>query len=79
MLKVIPGKYRHYKGGMYEVISEAVDSETLEKMVVYKSLHSTKSFKAGTIWVRPKKMFLEKVKVGEKLQPRFSLIKAVST
>jgi hypothetical protein len=41
------GKYRHYKGGLYEVISVAKHSETLEPMVVYKSLSDLQ------IWVRP--------------------------
>lgn len=33
------GKYRHYKGGLYEVIDVARHSETLESMVVYRALY----------------------------------------
>ena len=32
---IATGKYTHYKGKEYEVIGEALHSETLEKMVVY--------------------------------------------
>lgn len=32
------GKYRHYKGGEYEVVGVAHHSETLEELVVYKAL-----------------------------------------
>lgn len=49
------GKYRHYKGGEYEVIGVGTDSETLEQTVVYKSL------KDGSVWTRPKWMFEEYV------------------
>lgn len=62
------GKYLHFKGGEYEVLGEARHSETLEEMVVYKHLGKTE------IWVRPKKMFLEKVEVVGKKVPRFKYL-----
>ena len=34
---VVGAKYRHYKGGLYVVENIATNSETLEKMVVYKA------------------------------------------
>lgn len=69
MLK--PGKYRHYKGKDYEVIGEALHSETMERMVVYKPLYNTPDIPEGILWVRPLAMFLETVEVkGEKI-PRF--------
>ena len=46
-------KYRHFKGGIVEIIALAKHSETLEDMVVY--THD------GDIWVRPYSMFLDKV------------------
>ncbi len=46
-------KYRHFKGYIVEVICIALDSETLEKKVVYK--HDDK------YWVRDLDMFLSKV------------------
>ena len=66
MDKVKPGFYRHFKGGAYEVIGTGKHSETVEELVVYKSL------KDGSIWLRPRQMFFEKVKVGNKLVTRFS-------
>lgn len=54
MLK--PGKYRHFKGGEYELIGLAKHSETLEEMVVYRALYGE-----GGLWVRPVSMWEETV------------------
>ena len=48
--------YKHFKGGLYKLIGFAKDSETLEDMVIYQALYGEKG-----LWVRPKKMFFEKV------------------
>ena len=67
-----PGRYRHYKGKLYEVIDVARHSETEELLVVYRCLYGDFS-----LWVRPMKMFLEMVVVdGTKVQ-RFTLYEAV--
>ena len=66
------GKYQHYKGKFYLVIGIAKHSETLEELVVYECLHPNPRSK---LWVRPKKMFLEKIKIDGKLVPRFKFIK----
>lgn len=63
----IGGKYRHYKGNLYEVIGVARHSETLEEMVVYRALYGE-----GGLWVRPMGMFLENVTVDGKTVPRFA-------
>jgi hypothetical protein len=60
------GLYRHYKGGMYEVIGTARHSETLETMTVYRALYG-----AHGLWVRPAAMFTEQVVIDGMLQPRF--------
>lgn len=65
------GKYKHYKGNLYEVIAVAHHSETLEEMVVYKALYDTPDFGYGAIWIRPKTMFNEEVLVNEKWIKRF--------
>lgn len=58
--------FEHYKGGKYEYLYEAIHSETLEEMVVYRPLYGE-----GKIWVRPKKMFFETVVVEGESKPRF--------
>ncbi|HLC52848.1 MAG TPA: DUF1653 domain-containing protein [Candidatus Nanoarchaeia archaeon] len=67
------GKYQHYKGNYYEVIGVARHSEDLSELVIYKALYDSK-FGKNALWVRPKKMFLEIVKVDSKLIPRFEFI-----
>ena len=69
------GKYMHYKGNYYRVLAVGRNSETLEEMVVYQALYMSKEFGKKAIWVRPKKMFLEKVKVDGKEVPRFKALK----
>ena len=64
-----PGKYRHYKGGEYEVLFTARDSETNEERVVYRALYGD-----GEIFCRPKRMWCEYVVLGEKQQKRFTLM-----
>ena len=72
----IGGIYRHYKGEekLYKVIAEAIDSETLEELVIYQSLYDNKEYKKGTIWARPKKMFLEKINNLDKSKYRFEYV-----
>jgi hypothetical protein len=36
---VIPGRYRHFKGGEYQVVLVARDVETEEPVVVYQALY----------------------------------------
>ncbi len=60
------GRYRHYKGNEYTVLSVARHSETLEELVVYRQEYGDHG-----LWVRPKSMFLETVEVDGKVVPRF--------
>ena len=50
--------YRHFKGNYYFVENTALDSETKERMVVYKPLYPRTD---SSIWVRPEAMFLEEI------------------
>lgn len=70
------GKYRHYKGKLYEVVGVAKHSETLEDLVVYRALYKG-DFPEGQLWVRPKAMFLETVEIGGKKIPRFEFVEKV--
>ncbi|MBI4038027.1 DUF1653 domain-containing protein [Candidatus Daviesbacteria bacterium] len=73
MSKVKKGKYQHYKGNFYEVIGEARHSETLEELIVYRALYKSEYGK-NALWVRPKRMFLERVVLEGKKTPRFKYI-----
>jgi len=68
------GKYLHYKWNQYEVIWTARHSETLEELVVYKALSKSEEFWENSLWVRPKKMFFEKVIFEEKEVSRFKFV-----
>lgn len=65
------GKYKHYKGKLYEVIGIARHSETLEELVVYRALYQNEG---ENLWVRPMKMFLEEVEIEGKKMPRFEFL-----
>ena len=66
MTTVQPGRYRHYKGKEYTVLGTAWHSETLEELVVYRQEYGEHG-----LWVRPKQMFAETVKVDGRDLPRF--------
>ena len=63
------GKYRHFKGNLYEVIGIAKNSETLEDTVVYRALYGD-----GGLWVRPASMWNETVERDGKMVKRFTYI-----
>jgi len=65
-MKLKKGLYRHYKGNIYEVMMTARHSETEEWMVVYKVLYGDEGY-----WIRPYRMFVEKVEVDGKMVDRF--------
>jgi hypothetical protein len=67
------GKYQHSKtGNYYRVITLGKDTETLEDLVVYEALYDNPKSK---IWIRPLKMFTEKVLIKGKKVPRFKFIR----
>ena len=65
------GRYRHYKGGEYDVYEVARHSETDERLVVYRPRYGEQE-----LWVRPLNMFTETVSVDGREVPRFALIEA---
>lgn len=46
---------QHFKGGFYKIVAIGTNTETEEKMVVYRSL------KDQRVWIRPYDMFISKV------------------
>lgn len=64
-----PGRYRHYKGMMYEVLGTVRHSETLEPLTLYRALYGEHG-----LWVRPASMFEEPVLVAGEWQPRFTRV-----
>ncbi len=65
--EILPGRYRHFKGGEYEVLCVATHSETLEPLVVYRALYGD-----GGVWVRPAAMWNETVERDGKPVLRFT-------
>ena len=66
LLRTPPGRYRHYKGMLYEVLDTVRHSETLEAMTLYRALYGQRG-----LWVRPAAMFQEQVLVDGVMRPRF--------
>lgn len=61
-----PGRYRHFKGSEYELITVARHSETEEWLAVYFAIDDPER-----IWVRPAEMFADRVDCGGCTQLRF--------
>ena len=47
-------RYRHYKGGLYDLVCEATLESDLTPLIVYRS-------EGGSVWVRPRDVFFERV------------------
>ena len=62
-----PVRYRHYKGGLYELVCMATLESDLSEMVVYRAAD-------GSIWTRPAAVFFELIDVDGQRQPRFAVI-----
>ena len=58
-------QYRHYKGGLYELVCEATLEADLTPMIIYRA-HD------GSVWARPKSVFFELIEVDGLLVPRFA-------
>ena len=67
-LPAVPtGRYRHYKGGEYELIGVVRHSETLEPLALYRPMYGQ-----AALWVRPWAMFFDTVDVDGQPQRRFA-------
>jgi hypothetical protein len=55
-------RFRHYKGGLYELICEATLESDLSTMIVYRASD-------GSIWTRPRDVFFQLIEIdGVKVQ-----------
>jgi len=65
--------FKHYKGGLYQIVTKAVHTETEEVLVVYQALYG--EYK---VFARPESMFLEMVTdENGKAVPRFEKVGTV--
>jgi hypothetical protein len=64
---LIPGvtKFRHYKGGIYELVCVATLESDLSPMIVYRAAN-------GSLWIRPETVFFEMVDVDGVSVQRFT-------
>lgn len=61
--------FRHFKGGLYRLWHIVKDSETLRRLVVYQALYGQHGY-----WVRPERMFFERITREGQIFPRFAEI-----
>ena len=59
--------YRHFKGGIYQCLAIAKDSETLKPIVVYQALYGDK-----LIWTRDYDVFFGSVNIDGVVIKRFT-------
>ena len=64
------GLYQHYKGNFYHVMGIGRHSETLEELVIYRSLYADYG-----IWVRPRELFESTVEYEGNILFRFKFVK----
>jgi len=68
------GKYRHFKGQLYQLIDVAHHSESQQPMAVYRALYGERG-----LWVRPLAMFVETIQRDGKQMQRFEFIEDESS
>ncbi|MBV7413283.1 Uncharacterized protein conserved in bacteria [Aeromonas encheleia] len=61
-----PGRYRHFKGGHYRVLTLATHTETQESLVIYQSEQD------GAVYARPVAMFMEWIEHQGAVVSRFT-------
>ena len=69
LIETPPGRYRHYKGMLYDVVDTVRHSESLEPMTLYRALYGEHG-----LWVRPVAMFNEEVVIDGVRQPCFTKV-----
>lgn len=59
--------YQHYKGGVYALIGEALQTETNEPLIIYQNIK-------GELFARPSEMFFGFVQDGDMMRKRFEQV-----
>ncbi|MFM4939502.1 DUF1653 domain-containing protein [Aeromonas enteropelogenes] len=62
----VPGRYRHFKGGLYQVLTLALHTETGEQLVIYRSEQDSE------VYARPVAMFMEWIEHQGEVVSRFT-------
>lgn len=60
-------RFRHYKGGVYELVCEATLEADHTPVIVYRG-------QDGTTWVRPTAHFFEDIEHNGQRMPRFAAL-----
>lgn len=60
-------RFRHYKGGIYDVVCEATLEADHSSVIVYRG-------QDGNTWVRPRSAFFETIDVDGQRMPRFAAL-----
>lgn len=68
------GKYRHYRGGEYDVIAVGRYESTEEPIVIYRALYDAPDVGPNAVWARPVAEFLGTVTVDGQTIPRFTYV-----
>lgn len=58
-------RFRHYKGGMYDLVCEATMESDHTPIIVYRASD-------GSIWCRPKSVFFEQINADGQMMQRFT-------
>ncbi len=79
-----PGRYRHYKGGKYDVVGLALHESMLYRLVVYRPLTPGSKLDGSPVdfWARPLDDFnaqVASVRAHDGRQPRFRMIEREET
>jgi hypothetical protein len=68
-------RYKHYKGGEYTVLHIGrLESNPEEEYVVYRMEYDTPDYPRGTVWLRERKNFEERVLIEGNSVERFTLL-----
>lgn len=70
---ITPGVYRHFRGGLYEVIGVGLHTELKEEMVIYRPMYKSEH----AFFVRPVLMFQDTVEHQGEVVPRFELLREI--